>query len=125
MEKAKPKSHKLKSTKTLARLFETGKVLKSGPLILYYLKEENDFFDFQVGFGSSKRRMRKAVDRNRTKRILREGFFSSLNSQAKELKSKKVKLALMLIYNSEKLLEFDKCQEKIKLILERLNKEID
>lgn len=125
MEKAKPKSHKLKSTKTLARLFESGKTLKSGPLILYYLKEESNAFDFQVGFGSSKRRMRKAVDRNRTKRILRESFFSSFNSQAKELKSKKVKLALMLIYNSEKLLEFDKSQEKIKLILERLNKEID
>jgi len=125
MDKAKPKSHKLKSTKTLGLLFEKGRILKSGPIILYYLKDDSDAFEFQVGFGASKRRMRKAVDRNHTKRILRESFFMAYNSQAEEFQEKKVKLALMLICNSEKLLELDKSQEKIKLILERLLKEID
>jgi len=125
MEKAKPKSHKLKSTKTLAILFETGRIVKSGSFILYFLKEDLDGFNFRIGFGASKRKMRKAVERNRSKRILREAFFKEFNLLQEYFKDKKTNLALMLIYNGEKLPELDRSQEKIKLILERLIKEID
>ncbi len=125
MERAIPKSHKLKSKKTLATLFETGRVLKSGSFILYFLKEDLDDFNFRIGFGASKRRMRKAVERNRSKRILKEAFFKEFNLQKEYFQDKKTKLALMLIYNSEKLPELYESQEKIKLILERLIKEID
>jgi ribonuclease P protein component len=69
------KNQKLKSRKELDNLFKNGKSFLVFPLKVYYFFSdvigENNL---KCGVGVSKKHYAKAVDRNRIKRLLREGF---------------------------------------------------
>ena len=69
------KGEKLKSKKLIEQLFERGKRLKSFPIQLVYLEidHKSDFL-IQAGFSVPKKRFKKAVDRNRIKRLMREAY---------------------------------------------------
>ena len=69
------KQEKLKSRKLIGKLFEEGKSVKKFPVRLVYLQTEHTSdFPIQVGFSVPKRNFKKAVDRNRIKRLLREAY---------------------------------------------------
>lgn len=67
------KEEKLKQKKEIALLFEKGKWQTCGNLRIIFLKE-NLSQQLQFGVSVSKRFYKKAVDRNRIKRLLREAF---------------------------------------------------
>ena len=69
------KGEKLKSKKLIEQLFESGKRLKAFPIQLVYLKidHKTDYL-IQAGFSVPKRRFKRAVDRNRIKRLMREAY---------------------------------------------------
>lgn len=71
---------KLKSRKLLDELFASGKSFSVFPIRVIY-KEIEEMIDFPVkaGVGASIRHYKKAVDRNRIKRIMRESY--RLNKQ--------------------------------------------
>lgn len=66
---------KLKSRKLLDELFASGKSFSVFPVKVIY-KEIEGVIDFPVkaGVGASIRHFKKAVDRNRIKRLLRESY---------------------------------------------------
>ena len=68
-----PKSEKLKSTKTIERLFLEGKSINSFPVRLLYLEQGSKPVT-QAAFAVSKRNFKTAVSRNRIKRQLREAY---------------------------------------------------
>ena len=69
------KDEKLKSHKLIERLFVEGQRLKSYPLQLVYLETTHTSeAKIQVGFSVPKRRFKRAVDRNRIKRLIREAY---------------------------------------------------
>lgn len=68
-----PKVEKLKQKKEISLLFEKGKWQTCGNLRLIFLKE-NLSSQLQFGVSVSKRFYKKAVDRNRIKRLLREAY---------------------------------------------------
>lgn len=68
-----PKAEKLKQKKEISLLFEKGKWQTCGNLRIIFLKE-NLSENLQFGVSVSKRFYKKAVDRNRLKRLLREAF---------------------------------------------------
>lgn len=69
------KAERLKSKKLIERLFEEGSSLKVYPFKLIYLKTPHrSEFPVQATFSVPKRRFKKAVDRNRIKRLLREAY---------------------------------------------------
>ena len=70
-----PRKQKLKSRRLLGKLFQSGKSLNAFPLKLIY--QTNSPFvgeTLMAGVGASSRNFKKAVDRNRIKRLLRESF---------------------------------------------------
>jgi ribonuclease P protein component len=67
-----PKQVRLKSEKQITLLFKEGKSFTTYPLLFHYIID--DRLDSKVLFSAPKRLFKKAVDRNRAKRILREGF---------------------------------------------------
>ena len=67
------KEEKLKQKKEISLLFEKGKWQSCGNLRIIFLKE-NLNETLQIGVSVSKRFYKKAVDRNRIKRLLREAF---------------------------------------------------
>ena len=69
------KKDKLKSKKSIEELFVCGKTITSYPLRLVFLEEEkNSNPSLLVGVSVPKKKVPKAVGRNRIKRLMRESF---------------------------------------------------
>lgn len=69
------KKEKLKSDKLITKLFDEGASISDFPLRLFYVQA--DFPEdvvFKVAVSVSKRNIKKAIDRNRIKRLLREAY---------------------------------------------------
>lgn len=71
------KSERLSSLKAIERLFQEGSSISKYPIRLVWMKmnqtEDHDS-PVQVMFSASKKKYPRAVDRNRIKRLLREGY---------------------------------------------------
>ncbi len=66
---------KLKSKKLIEQLFLEGQSVSAYPMRLVYLQTSfNDNTIVKTGVSVSKRNFKKAVDRNRIKRLLRESY---------------------------------------------------
>ena len=72
------KKQRLKSRKLIELLFASGKTLKRYPLLLLYLPTPTNKGEetqrLTAGFAVSKKNFKKATDRNRIKRLMREAF---------------------------------------------------
>ncbi|WP_369048222.1 ribonuclease P protein component [Tenacibaculum sp. UWU-22] len=69
------KQERLKSQKIIEKLYLEGKSIKVFPLRMVYLQTSHtSVFPAQVGFSVPKRNFKRAVDRNRIKRLLRESY---------------------------------------------------
>ena len=69
------KKERLKSRKLIGRLFEEGTSIKNFPFRLVYLSTEiTSVFSVKASFSVPKRNFKKAVDRNRIKRLIREAY---------------------------------------------------
>ena len=69
-----PTKEKLKSRKLIGELFADGKSVSSYPVKLIYLPCSLQNTPLKVGVSVPKRNFKSAVDRNRIKRLLREGY---------------------------------------------------
>ena len=70
-----PKKEKLKSRKCIDQLFAEGKSITSFPIKLIFLKTSlPENVKIQAGVTVSKKKFKRAVDRNRIKRLLREAY---------------------------------------------------
>lgn len=69
------KKEKLKSKKAIEQLFIEGISVSSYPLRMVFLKKEHDAeFPIKLGISVPKKKVNKAVGRNRIKRVLREVY---------------------------------------------------
>ncbi len=69
------KQERLKSKKLIERLYAEGDSVKAFPLRMVYLETEHTSdFPAQVGVSVGKRNFKKAPDRNRLKRLMRETY---------------------------------------------------
>lgn len=69
------KGERLKSRKLIERLFKEGSSVKVYPFKLIYLRTSHTSdFPVQASFSVPKRKFKKAVERNRIKRLLRETY---------------------------------------------------
>jgi ribonuclease P protein component len=78
----------------------------------------------QAGFGASSRHFKKAVDRNRIKRLGREAYRLQKELLLQRLTQKGLSMAVFFIYTGKELPEYTIVAEKIGVILQKLIKEI-
>lgn len=112
------KSEKLKSQKGIEQLFSEGKSISAYPLRLVYLEQGSEL---KVGVSVSKRNFKKAVDRIRIKRLLREGF--RLNKSILS-DNKPLGYALMILYISKDMPDFELINSKTKALFTKFNDQI-
>ncbi len=111
-----PKKEKLKSKKTIEQLFTEGKSIKKFPVRVMYLPvEEYDLC--KAGFVVPKRNFKRAVDRNRIKRQLKEAYRLHkhlLNNASGS------KFALLFLYLGRKKLPYSTIEEATVTIIKQL-----
>jgi ribonuclease P protein component len=117
-----PKEERLKSKKLIEELFEKGSSYYLYPFRLFYkadvLPPEQPYP--QILFSVSKRNFKKAVDRNRIKRQMREAYRLNKKSILSELEKGKIPPFIGVLYTSKEKIDYKILEEKLILILQRL-----
>lgn len=114
------RNERLKHRKFIERLFKEGRSISVFPFRIYYLITDELTLPLQAGFSASTRNFKKAVDRNRIKRITREAYRIQKNELNSFLIIKKKKLAVFFIYTDKHLPDFEIVKEKVRNILQKL-----
>jgi ribonuclease P protein component len=116
------KEEKLKSRKTIEQLFREGKSFSNFPFRVLWKFGGNSTAPLQSGFAVSSKNFKKAVDRNRIKRLMREAYRLQKNDLQEHLKERQKQLAVFIIYVGNELPEYDLIFEKTTHVLNRLIK---
>lgn len=144
------KSDKLKSTKAIEQLFKEGKSFSAFPFRVLYLEalhpesrgpassplqttakyteagpqdsSRRASGYLQTAFSVSKKHFKKAVDRNRIKRLMREAWRLQKNVLASKINGNNKNLKVFIIYTGNELPEYDLVVEKTATVIKRLIK---
>jgi len=119
------RNERLKSRKQIEQLFSEGKNFPSFPFRIYYVLKplvNESSSNLQFGTGVSGKNFKRAVDRNRIKRLTREAYRLQKKQLQETLKQKKLQLNIFFIYTSKELPLFDLVKEKVNVILNKLIK---
>lgn len=97
-----PKAEHLKSRKLIGQLFRQGKSFNIFPLKVYYLFAEKEPA-LQAGFVVPAKLFKKAVHRNRIKRLMREAYRLEKQELEQSMQNKELRLAVFFVYTGREL----------------------
>ena len=120
-----PKKQKLCSETVIKEMFSKGKSFTTSALRLVWKVDNNqDEVAVKSIIVVPKKKIRLAVKRNIIRRRMKEGYRLHKIELENMLKNKELHLVIAIIYQKENILPYKTMEEEIKLILERLRKEI-
>lgn|SRR5574338_204849 len=122
------KRERLKSRKLIGQLFRDGKKIAVSPYYIYYLVNsvsDSTLNAIQFGVGVSGKNFKRAVDRNRIKRLTREAYRLQKIPLQQKLKEKNQQLLIFFIYTGKELPDFTLVKEKVAVALKKLERSID
>ncbi|PHR50066.1 MAG: hypothetical protein COA32_02725 [Fluviicola sp.] len=126
MDERLGKAYKLCSKKVIEELFENGLKIKQYPFVLQYKQIDLPTKkNFQIVCSVPKRIHKKAVTRNRIKRLMRETVRKKKYIIEEDFPHNKKQLALFLIYTGKEEENYSLLLDKIELLFERLMKDDD
>jgi ribonuclease P protein component len=114
------KTEKLKSRKTLNTLFTGGKSFSVFPIKVFYLLPQTKEITVQAGVGVSAKNFKKAVERNRIKRLLRECYRLNKLSLHAVVEQKQKSVAVFFLYIGKEMPEYLLLNEKMQTALTKL-----
>lgn len=124
------KNERLKSRKWIEQLFKEGESFSLSPYRVYYMpvnnttneKDKKPFIQFGVGVSS--RNFKKAVDRNRIKRLTREGWRLQKKELGEIVLLQNKSFIFFFIYTAREIPDFVVVKEKTGAVINRLMKKI-
>jgi ribonuclease P protein component len=123
------KQERLKSRKRIEQLFREGKSISVFPYRVLYLPvtgaDAQMPCPLQAGITVSSKNFKKAVHRNKIKRLTREAYRLQKPALQQKLTGAGLQLMLFLIYTGKEIPDFLLVKEKVKVILDKLIQRID
>ncbi|MEO7264995.1 MAG: ribonuclease P protein component [Ferruginibacter sp.] len=116
-----PKEQRLKSRKQIEQLFAEGKQFSVFPFKVFWLPV-NKAETLQVAVAVSSRNFKKATDRNRIKRQMREAWRLQKNKLDSLVLKNQQQFSVFILYTGKELPAYSMVSGKIKLVIERLIK---
>ena len=117
------KAERLSGKTKIDDLIKNGKSFNSFPFRIVWLEVPENSEAMQIVISVPKRLFKKAVDRNRLKRIIREGYRKNKFLLHENLGGKKIHL--LFIYTQKIIIESKEMNEKVIDGLQLLNKKIN
>lgn len=114
-------TERLKSRKLIDQVFRQGKSFVVFPYRVYYLFADTIPGPLQAGFTVSSKNFKKAVDRNRIKRLMREGYRLQKKDLETGLIRDQKKMAVFFLYIGKELPAWEGIKEKLMVTLKKLS----
>ena len=116
------KKYKLCSHTIIKAIFEEGKTIKQYPLrsIALAIEPDSTKAAFQLVISVPKRNFKKAHDRNRIRRQLKEAFRLNKGILEEKLIEQKQQIALFLVYTEITQLEYKVLESKMKKLIQQI-----
>lgn len=113
------KDQRLKSRKKLQQLFASKRAVFAPNVKLLYLVEEGKG-PVKCGVGLSGRYFKKAVDRNRIKRLLRESYRVQKNSLKEYAENHQKEISIFILFTGKELPQYEKVYSAVGAALQKL-----
>ena len=118
------KAEHLCSIKTVDLVFETGKKINVNPFRFIWIESATtDNVKLKIAFSVPKKFFKRAVDRNKIKRHMREAYRIHRDKQLSQIANSGKQFAAMLVFNAREPLPYSETEAKIILTLQRFAKE--
>jgi ribonuclease P protein component len=111
------KDERLKNRKIIEQLFKEGQRFVVNPFRVFYLPSP---VSLQLGVAVSSKNFKKAVDRNKIKRLVREAYRLQKKPLQEKLKEKNKGLYVFLVFTGRELPEYPVVYDKVNVILNKL-----
>jgi ribonuclease P protein component len=117
---------RLKSREAIDRLFRNGKKFMIAPWRVFYFSETITAGP-PVLFGTavSTRNFKRAVDRNRIKRLSREGWRLQKRPLQEKIKNKGLQLQVFVVFTGQEIPPYDQVFSSMGAVIKRLDKIIN
>ena len=117
---------KLKSRKQLDALFTKGKSFLVFPVKIFFAEVNNESdAPMKVGVGVSSKHFKKAVDRNRIKRLLREAYRLNKIPLTEFIQINNKKIAVFFLFIDKTIPAFSLLQNKMPTVIAKLIKSLN
>jgi len=115
------KSEHLCGEKRITRLFTQGDAFIAYPLrVVYLIEPKKDVEPASVMVSVPKKRFKRAVKRNRLKRLMRESYRLNKHELIEILNEKQLQIHVAFNYVSDDVLDFVAVEKKMKIAIQRL-----
>ena len=114
------KKEKLKSRKELDALFNGGKSFLVFPVKVLYAYTDATSAAVKTGVGVSSRYFKKATDRNRVKRLLRETYRTEKAPLLEVIQTQSISLNVFLLYVDKSLPEYTNLKKVMNTVIQKL-----
>jgi len=114
------KEEKLKSPRQIALVFEQATSIKDFPVLLFYKQIEQQQTPARAAFTVSKKNFKRAVDRNRVKRLMREAYRKNKQDLYDTLGDKNYQL--VFVYIGKKIESYSQITQHIQSLHRKLVK---